>query len=194
MFDGICLWSHLVLDFCLLEDFKSQFKFHYLWCICSYFLFLPGSVSEGCTFLRICPFLSGCPFYWLGFPCDSVVKNPPALRDTWVWSLGWTDHQEKGKATQSSILAWRIPWTYSPRGCIESDTTEWLSLSQLLVENRNFTVHHLKNYDNKFAIIIHTRLEQKTYRAKCDIVTIISCIMNIKLLTTLHCDVNCITV
>ena len=40
-----------------------------------------------------------------------LVKNPPAMRETWVRSLGWEDTLEKGKATHSSILAWRIPWT-----------------------------------------------------------------------------------
>ena len=40
-----------------------------------------------------------------------LVKNPPAMRETWVRSLSWKDPLEKGKATHSSILAWRIPWT-----------------------------------------------------------------------------------
>ena len=40
-----------------------------------------------------------------------LVKNLPAMRETWVHSLGWEDPLEKGKATHSSILAWRIPWT-----------------------------------------------------------------------------------
>ena len=40
-----------------------------------------------------------------------LVKNPPAVQETWVQSLGWEDPPEKGKATHSSILAWRIPWT-----------------------------------------------------------------------------------
>ena len=39
-----------------------------------------------------------------------LVKNLPAMRETWVWSLGWEDPLEKGRATHSSILAWRIPW------------------------------------------------------------------------------------
>ena len=39
-----------------------------------------------------------------------LVKNLPAMQETWVWSLGWEDPLEKGKATHSSILAWRIPW------------------------------------------------------------------------------------
>ena len=40
-----------------------------------------------------------------------LVKNPPGMQETWVQSLGWEDPLEKGKATHSSILAWRIPWT-----------------------------------------------------------------------------------
>ena len=41
-----------------------------------------------------------------------LVKNPPAMPETWVRSLGWEDDPlEKGKAAYSSILAWRIPWT-----------------------------------------------------------------------------------
>ena len=53
-----------------------------------------------------------------------LVKNPPAVQETWVRSLGWEDPAEKEKATHSSILAWRIPW-----GCKELDTTERLSHS-----------------------------------------------------------------
>ena len=40
-----------------------------------------------------------------------LVKNLPAMQDTWIRSLGWEDPLEKGTATHSSILAWRIPWT-----------------------------------------------------------------------------------
>ena len=43
-----------------------------------------------------------------------MAKNPPAMRETWVQSLGWEDPLEKGTATHSSILAWRIPWTEEP--------------------------------------------------------------------------------
>ena len=48
-----------------------------------------------------------------------LVKNPPAMWETWVQPLGWEDLLEKGKATHSSILAWRIPWGHK-----ELDTTE----------------------------------------------------------------------
>ena len=56
-----------------------------------------------------------------------VVNNPP-MQETWVRCLGWEYLPEKGKATASSILAWRIPWTeelgYSPWDCHkESDMT-----------------------------------------------------------------------
>ena len=40
-----------------------------------------------------------------------LVKNLPAMWETWVQSLGWEDSLEKGTTTHSSILAWRIPWT-----------------------------------------------------------------------------------
>ena len=45
-----------------------------------------------------------------------MVKNPPAMWETWVRSLGWDDPLEEGMATHSSILAWRIPWTEEPGG------------------------------------------------------------------------------
>ena len=59
-----------------------------------------------------------------------LVKNLPAMWETWVQSLGQEDPLEKGMATHSSILAWRIPWTEEPgvaksRGCKElGGTTE----------------------------------------------------------------------
>ena len=43
-----------------------------------------------------------------------TVKNPSAMLETWIRSLGLTDPLEKGTATHSSILAWRIPWTEEP--------------------------------------------------------------------------------
>ena len=52
----------------------------------------------------------------LGFPVAKLVKNLPAMPETWVLSLGWEDPLEKGKATHSSILVWRIPWTVQSMG------------------------------------------------------------------------------
>ena len=45
-----------------------------------------------------------------------MVKNPPAMQETWVRFLGWEDALEEGMATHSSILVWRIPWTEEPGG------------------------------------------------------------------------------
>ena len=59
------------------------------------------------------------------------TEKAPAMQENWVLSLSWEDPLEKGMATHSSILAWRIPWIgepvgYSPWGRKESDTTEQL--------------------------------------------------------------------
>ena len=66
-----------------------------------------------------------------------MVKNLPAMWETQVLSLGQKDPLEKGVATHSSILAWRIPWTEEPSGLQswghkESDTTERLSTAHSL--------------------------------------------------------------
>ena len=63
-----------------------------------------------------------------------MVKNPPAMQETQIQSLGWEDPLEKGMAAHCSILAWRIPWTEEPGGLQpmgrkELDTTEQLTLS-----------------------------------------------------------------
>ena len=60
------------------------------------------------------------------------VKNPPTMQETWVWSLSWEDPQDKGMATHSSVLTWRIPWTEELGGLQSmrsqgSDMTEHLS-------------------------------------------------------------------
>ena len=47
-----------------------------------------------------------------------MVKNPPAMQETQVQSLGWEDPLEKEMATHSSILAWRILWTEDPSGLL----------------------------------------------------------------------------
>ena len=52
----------------------------------------------------------------MGFPGGLVVKNPPAVQEMWVRSLGQVYPLEKEMATHSSILAWEIPWTEDPGG------------------------------------------------------------------------------
>ena len=61
-----------------------------------------------------------------------LVKNLPAIQETWVRSLGWEDPLEEGIATHSSMLAWKIPWKEEPGGLQSTgskrmDTTERLS-------------------------------------------------------------------
>ena len=76
------------------------------------------------------PGLGRSPEEGIGYPLHyssaslvtQMVKNPPAMQETWVWSLGWEGSLEKGKATHSNIQGWRIPWT--PWGRRESGTTE----------------------------------------------------------------------
>ena len=53
-----------------------------------------------------------------------LVKNPPALQETSVWSLGGEDSLEKEMATHSSILAWEIPWTEEPGGLQSIESQE----------------------------------------------------------------------
>ena len=80
---------------------------------------------------------------WIGYPLQyslaslvaQLVMNLPAIWESWVQSLGWEDPLEKGKATHSSILAWRIPWT-SPWGRKELEMTQRLSLSLFTVSRR----------------------------------------------------------
>ena len=63
---------------------------------------LGGSTGEGI----------GYPFqYSWAFLVAQLVKNLPAMQETWVQSLGWEEPLEKGKATHSNTLAWRIAWT-----------------------------------------------------------------------------------
>ena len=58
-----------------------------------------------------------CIFQAMNFGASvvaQVVKNPPAMQETWVRSLGWEDSLKKEMATLSSILVWRILWTEKP--------------------------------------------------------------------------------
>ena len=59
-------------------------------------------------------FFNGCRFSERASLIAQMVKNLPAMRETWIRFLGWEDLLEEGMATHSSILAWRIPWTEEP--------------------------------------------------------------------------------
>ena len=86
--------------------------------------------------MRICKYLILHQSFSMYYAGTSLVaqtgKNPPAMLETQVRSLGQEDSLEKGLTTHSSILAWRIPWTEEPGGlspwsCKESDMTEQLT-------------------------------------------------------------------
>ena len=74
-----------------------------------------------------------------------MVKNLPAMWETWVWSLGWEGPLEKGKATHSSIHAWRIPsdrgaWWAAVHGVEKSQTqlSYWTRISLLTSSAANY--------------------------------------------------------
>ena len=66
-------------------------------------------------------------YFWASLVAQTV-KNPPAMGKTCVWSLGQEDPLEKGKATHSSILAWRIPWTEEPGRLQSTELQSWTRL------------------------------------------------------------------
>ena len=78
--------------------------------------FPDSSVGKECRRLQFYSWFGNIPWrrdrlptpVFLGFPVAQLVKNPPAMWETWVQSLGWEDPLEKGKAIHSNILAWRI--------------------------------------------------------------------------------------
>ena len=99
------------------------------------------------------PFLfpGDLPNLWKIWATSASLKNPPAKKkkkksacnaETWVWSLGWEDPLEKGTATHSSILAWRIPWTEEPGRLQSMNTTEQLSrhYNDSCIDNKEITV------------------------------------------------------
>ena len=73
----------------------------------------------------------------IGYPLEysqaslvaQVIKNPPTIRETWVWSLGWEDPWRREQLPTPVFWPGEFHGLYSPWGCKESDTTEQLSLS-----------------------------------------------------------------
>ena len=74
-----------------------------------------------------------------------MVKNPLAMRETWVWLLGWEDPLEEGMATHSSILAWRIPmdreaWRSAVHGTkSQTRLSDWAHSTKILQKRNLFT-------------------------------------------------------
>ena len=70
-----------------------------------------------------------------------MVKNLPTMQETWVWSLGQEDPLEKGMATLSSILAWRILWTEEPGGLQSMGLQSWTPLSDWIETEKGSSVY-----------------------------------------------------
>ena len=74
----------------------------------SLLIFLPAVLISACY--------SSSPAFCMMYSTGVMVKNPPAMQETYVWSLGWEDPLNKGIVTHSSMLAGWIPWTEEPGG------------------------------------------------------------------------------
>ena len=102
-------WFHMDLSF----DADSSVGKEFTWYAGDHFLISGSGRSPGEG--------RGYPlqYSWASL-VSQLVKNPPETWETWVLSLGWEDHLEKGKATHSSVLAWRILWTVIVQGVAKS--------------------------------------------------------------------------
>ena len=116
--------------------------------------FLPISRDDQCEFPHTSLLLPACwglcLYDLLPFLLTQQVKNPPAMQETWVPSLGWEDLLEERMATHSSTLAWRIPmdrgaWQATVRGVQESNMTEQLCTAQHLLQQTSVVVQLLSH-------------------------------------------------
>ena len=109
------VWTFLGVAF--LWDSNENWSFPVLWPLLAYWVstlitpsFSIWNSSVGIPSPPLALFVA-MPPKARASPVAQQVKNPPAMQETWVRSLGWEDPLEKGKVTNSSILVWRIPWT-----------------------------------------------------------------------------------
>ena len=84
-----------------------------------------------------------------------LVKNPPAMWETWVRSLGWKDPLEMGVSTHSSILAWRIPWVEEP-GRLQSMGSQRVRHDRVTLKNKQknlqFNLVLIQGSSNSFVL------------------------------------------
>ena len=83
-----------------------------------------------------------------------LVKNPPAMQETQVPSLGGEDPMEKGMATHSSIIAWKIPWTEEPGGLQSIELHSVDMTEQLNHHTVNPESEHVQTKDILFIVVI----------------------------------------
>jgi len=107
---------------------------------------------ENNCFTILCWFL---PYISMGFPVAQMVKNLLAMQETWVWSLGQEDPLEKGIATHSSILAWRVLWTQE-RGRLQS--MGWQQVGHDWTTNTFFLFFHTTTWVSHRCIYVPSLL------------------------------------
>ena len=102
--------------------------------------------------------------YFWAYLVAQLVKNPPAMQETWFQPLGWEDPLEKGKDTPSSILAWRIPWTIQYMGS-QWFRHKWATFTftfnylQRIVSSEQISFHQLYNvYFSSVQSLSHIQL------------------------------------
>ena len=131
-------WIKLIQQRTVISGFNNRNSCISEWMILEIFNYALASRNPQLCLTEIQAFkntfcISLSHFPWASL-LSQMVRNPPAVLETQVWSLDQEDPLEKGMATCSSILSWRIPWTEdfsgcSPWGCTESNTAERLTLS-----------------------------------------------------------------
>ena len=117
-----------------------------------FLMYLPLGRGKLFPFYVYCSSLGS--FYAMLSLVGQTVKNPSAMRETWVQSLGWEDTLEQGMATHSSILAWRIPmdrgaWRatiFAGSQRIEHRTEQWSTRLNRLIRNSPPQTHYSKTF------------------------------------------------
>ena len=108
-------WSYHYEVNCYVTEMKSGLKGYHFWDVL--LLLHPGALwMESARKGVGLPWVFWCLRLHLSLQVAQLIKNPPALRDTWALSLGREDPLEKETATPSSTLTWRIPLTEDPGG------------------------------------------------------------------------------
>ena len=134
-------------------------------------------------------------WYWLRASLVAqTVKNPPAMQETWVPSLGWKDSLEKGMSTHSSILAWRFPRDRGAWQAIVWDTTEQLSTGLLQgcvrVSTKGFITHLWFNSwgsvwdETNIEILVGICLEMEVWECRVGLWNCISFLLLLKQIAT----------
>ena len=176
------LWESSYILFCNFEVwYFSPFSFHPTSLIAQLVKNPPAMPDT-----QMIPVSGRSPGEGIGYPLQyswaslvaHLVKNLPAMRETRVWSLGWEEPPEKGKATHASILAWRIPGTTQSMGSqkVRHDWVTFTSLSiPLLHSTRLSKCTHFSFSFNALKFIYSV---------------FIYCCVSRRMLITIHCSIQ----